>query len=165
MGYYVNITDADWCIPTEQQDAAYEAVCALNNRNDLKRGGVYPRPEGLEQTTTPTPDLWFSWMDWNYPETCADLSAVLEQVGYDLSVDEDDSLVIRGYNNKSGQEDLFLAALAPFAQARHADDAYVNWQGEEGEMWQNAARDGRLWQQEITVVVHGAATEFIPSRY
>ena len=165
MGYYVNITDADWYIPTDQQDAAYEAVCALNNRNDLKRGGVYPREDGLEQTTTPTPALWFAWMDWNYPQTCADLSAVLEQVGYDLLVEEDGSLSIRGYNAKSGQEDLFLAALAPFAQARYADDAYVNWQGEEGEMWQNAARDGRLWQQEITVAVHGAATEFVPRRY
>ena len=164
MGYYVNITAADWYIPTDQQDAAYEAVCALNNRNDLKRGGVYPREEGLEQTTTPTPALWFAWMDWNYPETCADLSAVLEMAGFAIN-DVDKGLAIVGYNDTSGQEDLFLAALAPFAEALCVDNAYVNWQGEEGEMWQNAARDGRLWQQEITAAVHGAPTVFIPRRY
>ena len=164
MGYYVHITDADWYIPTDKQDAAYKAVCALNERNDLKRGGTYPRPEGLEQTTGANDHLWFAWMDAYYPDTCPNLHAVLEQVGFDLE-ELDEGLAIRGYNNKSGQEELFLSALAPFAESIYADEPLINWMGEEGEMWQDAARDGKMFQQQITMATHGAATEYVPQRY
>jgi hypothetical protein len=89
---------------------------------------------------------------------------VLEQVGFDLE-ELDEGLAIRGYNNKSGQEELFLSALAPFAESIYADEPVINWMGEEGEMWQDAARDGKMFQQQMTVAAHGAATEYVPQRY
>ena len=165
MGYYVHITDADWYIPTDKQDAAYKAVCALNERNDLKRGGISPRPEGLEQTTGANNYLWFSWMDAYYPETCPTLRAVLEQVGFDLYEDEDESLVISGYNSKSGQEDLFLWTIAPFAVAVRSEFPFVDWRGEEGEQWRNVVYEQRLYNQRIAMVPSGDPSLYEPSRW
>ena len=146
MGYYVTITEADFIIPTENLDAAYEAVCELNNHNNLKRGGSYP-PDPHAPRTGPRKDKWFSWMDWNYHETCSNLQEVLEQVGFDVDVNPDDGLSIIYYDSKAGEEDLFLGAIAPFA----TEGSYIMWRGEDGEQWQNVVKDGTLTQLRAVV--------------
>ena len=139
MGYYVTSTEADFTIPPENLDAAYEAVCELNTHNNLKRGGSFPALKNLPDDK-PRPDKWFSWMDWNYQETCPDLKAVLKEVGFYVGVNPDGGLSITEYDSKSGQEDLFLEAIAPFA----TEGSYIMWRGEEGEQWQNVVKDGTL---------------------
>ena len=164
MGYFISITDADFAIPAAKLNRAYGAVCQLNNLNHLKRGNAWPRPEGLENTTTPTEHLWFSWMDWNYPETCKDLEAVLKQVGFHTYFDDKGNLVISGYSDKAGQEDVFLWTIAPYAIATLTDGPpYIDWQGEDGEHWRNVVIEKRLYAQGMAMVAHGEPRLFDPA--
>ena len=146
MGYNVTITEADFTIPPENLDAAYEAVCELNNHNDLKRGGTFP-PLKDQPDNGPRKDKWFSWLDWNYHETCSNLEEVLKELGFDVESNPDDGVSITYYDNKSGQEDLFLEAIAPFA----TEGSYIMWRGEEGEQWQNVVKNGTLTQLNAVV--------------
>jgi len=121
MGYYVEITEADYTIPTANIEAAFEALKALNHSvpDSEKRGGSW---SGGKQTAA-----WFSWMSEKYDEECADLGAILEELGFEF-LQTEAGLSILGYDSKTGQEDLFLKALEPFA----LPGSYINWRGEDG---------------------------------
>ena len=122
MGYYVQIVESNARIPAANLQRAYEKMCALNVTHDQqKRGGSY---SGGVQTSR-----WFSWMDANYPETCKDAKAVLEQLGFECSYAANGDLLIDGYDSKTGQEDLFLKAIEFDAEGT------ITWRGEEGESW------------------------------
>ena len=122
MGYYVRIKSSTARIPAENLQRAYDKMCALNVTHDSKkRGGSW---SGGKQDAK-----WFSWMDANYPETCKDAKAVLEQLGFDCSYDKNGDLLIEGYDNKMGQEDLFLASIGTETIGT------INWFGEDGETW------------------------------
>tara|TARA_Y100001949_G_scaffold156203_1_gene144937 strand:+ start:967 stop:1428 length:462 start_codon:yes stop_codon:yes gene_type:complete len=128
MGYYVHINAVNWMIPTKHLETAYERMCELNvTHHDEKRGGAH-RDGKLEQR-------WFSWMDENYPETCKDARAVLDEVGFDTEID-DHGLTIIGYDNKTGQEDLFLESISDLVVSSYGDGMpFVIWEGEDGLQW------------------------------
>ena len=149
MGYYVTLSECNALIPTENIEAAYAAACALNTRNDLKRGGTWPREEVTDNE--PHPNIWFSWMDWNYPETCPDLITVLRAVGFEVS-EEKDGLSIWGYDNKTGCEEYFIQALAPYLRSTDGDDPVFVWRGEDGAIWRNIIREGVFRTEEGRVV-------------
>jgi hypothetical protein len=136
MGYYVKITDANFVIPADKVDDAYEAVCELNQHNELKTGGAFPRTD----KDGPHDKIWFSWMSWDYPEVCDDLLEVLEMVGFEVEFNMDDGLSILGYDSKTGCEQTFLAALAPFAKA----GSFINWEGEDGDLFRHQVEGGEL---------------------
>lgn len=122
MGYFVAITDSDAFIPAEKLETAYQKMCALNTtHDDQKRGGRWNGGECIQK--------WFSWMDANYPETCKDAKDIFEQMGVSTEYDAGGNLKITGYDNKTGQEQLFLDAIK--------DDLVgsISWQGENGEKW------------------------------
>jgi hypothetical protein len=129
MGYYVTVYAADFSIPKENWDAAFEAVAELNNRDELKNGG------GGGQ-------LWFSWMDPDYPaKALAEYEAkklphplvwVFQELGFDWEVWDDDFRLTQ-YDNKTGAEEHFLEAVAPFVRAGSS----LEWRGEDGEMWRD----------------------------
>lgn len=160
MGYYVCTTGGSFTVPAENLDAAYAAVCALNDRDDLKGGGSWggdhdaksPRPEGLSSH----PSRWFSWMPANYPSKCRTLLDVFEELGF--VCDEDlDALRIECYDSKIGQEELFLAAIAPFCDR----DSFFEWRGEDGAQWRHTIGDaGQLliWESE-TLYLNPQAVE------
>lgn len=130
MGYYVEILESTFCIPAENLYAAYEAMCQLNftTPNNHKRGGSYPGKDKAPNLG-PHEHCWFSWMDWNYHETCADAQAILEALGFETSYSSDGDLTIDYFNSKAGQEDLFLDSISPLSRG------YIVWKGEEGEVW------------------------------
>ena len=144
MGYYVDIDEADFFIAKYNFDAAYKKCVELNDRDDLKSGGggaftlpngeqmKYgdPRPEGMNYH----PMKWFSWMEPNYPETLKTFPEILTALGFDVSYDEVGNIDGLSYNNKIGNEDLFLQAIAPFVR----NGSYINWMGEDHTMWQNS---------------------------
>lgn len=132
MGYYVNAFEADWVIPTENLDAAYEAMCKLNERDDLKTGGRYIG--GIMV------DKWFSWMPINYPEVCKDAEEILNHLGFETDTDENGDLRICYYDSKTGAEEHFLAAIAPFSKP----DSYIDWRGEDGALWRNIVHNGKM---------------------
>jgi hypothetical protein len=151
MGYYTRTTAVDFTIPADKVDDAYKAVCALNWRNDLKRGGRYPQEPGADDSQ-PRPDKWFSWMDWNYHETCKELKEVMEALGFEDCSMTEQGFDLGWYDSKTGNEDCFIEALAPFADP----GSYINWQGEDSEdryRWE--VRGGEL------IRMHAAAIEWI----
>jgi hypothetical protein len=122
MGYNVQIKNSNAKIFASNLARAYEKMCALNvTHHSAKRGGSW---SGGKQT-----EKWFSWMDANYPETCSDAQAILEQMGFETSYDTNGDLLIDGYDNKSGQEDLFLEAIKYDATGK------IEWFGEDGSTW------------------------------
>lgn len=129
MGYYVDMEESNLIVPAEHYAAAYEALCRLNWLNHLKHGGGWPR----EDIDGPHPNVWYSWLDWNYHETCDNLEAVLRHVGFD-TWDHNGMLWLTGYSDKSGDEDVFLEALSPFYS--HDDGTpFAEWHGEDGDRW------------------------------
>lgn len=155
MGYYVN-GNGKFSIKTNDMDAAYKALCDLNQRDDIKRGGSYggggidqgsPRPDGLNYH----PARWFSWMDADYPSKLGDLDAILSCLGFEFTISEEGGVrtYTTWYDSKIGQEDEFFSVLAPFITAGE-----IYWRGEDGNQWKWLFTDGALrwFDGEITYV-------------
>ena len=79
MGYYVRIeeTASNFKIKKENFERGYEIVCDLNRHDYLKHGGSFggdPTPKPADsKSCADNPDVWFSWMPWNYDELCGNL--------------------------------------------------------------------------------------------
>ena len=137
MGYYVSLTTAWFGIPETPEVLA--TLHALNERDDLKRGGSWGGTEGEKS--------WFSWM----PADLTELESVEEffggpGLGFAVLV-EDGRVWLQGYDNKTGQEDIFLAVVAKFVPSGH----FIEWRGEDGEMWRNEVENGRLVTREAII--------------
>ena len=137
MGYYVHIEDANCKLPAKHYDVAYWRMCELNKRDELKRGGSYSKNEdGTENVTK-----WFSWMEENYPETCKTALEILEELGFEVE-DQEDGLAIYGYDNKSGQEELFLASISDLlvtvdGMYDSGNKPFIVWRGEDDMVWKD----------------------------
>lgn len=147
MGYYVtgfgHIT-----IKKDDEDKAYKAMCALNDNDEIKRGGSFggasdarnARPEGLNYH----PHKWFSWLDPDYPSKCYTFLSILEHLGFEIreATPVNDSTTYRlYYESKVGQEELFLDACAPYLVGE------VEWVGEDGDRWRNVFADSVMVTQ------------------
>lgn len=129
MGYYASIESSTFVLPAENLDEAYTRMCKLNDNNNLKRGGSWPRPDNI---VGPHEKIWFSWMDWNYPETCKDAQEILEQLGFETFIGEDNgNLYIVSYDSKTGSEDDFLNSISDICSGE------IEWREEDGKMWKN----------------------------
>lgn len=148
MGYFINITDADFVIPAADLDAAYVAACELNKLNSLKHGGTYSkdRPDVIEDGEA-SPWMHFSWMPWNYPEVYGNINEILEALGFDIDINDDGDVRIVNYSDKGGDEDAFLAVLAPYV----VDGSFIEWQGEDGAIWRNFFKCGKFISQSPTI--------------
>ena len=135
MGYYVS-GNGHLVIKKENLAAAYEALMALNDAPDsAKRGGSY---SGGKQHSS-----WFSWMPADLREL-ADTKAVFEQLGFE-TMDHHGDLLITCYDNKSGQEEVFFAAAAPFIE-----NGSYEWTGEDSAFWEWEFIDGKMYQRDGT---------------
>jgi len=120
MGYYVRLEESTAVLPKKHQAEAYRRMCALNDNDDLKQGGCFG-PDGEEK--------WFSWMDSNYPDTCADAKAILADLRFWFDENEDGDLLFTEYDSKAGQEDLFIFTIGNLMTG------YMVWSGEDGDKW------------------------------
>ena len=131
MGYYVN-GNGELRIKKENLDKAYEALMALQDApNKAKRGGS----SGGGQE----PRFWYSWMPEDL-RTLPDTKAVFAELGFEVRDDENGDLLISCYDSKTGQEDVFFAAAAPFIE-----DGEYDWTGEDGEFWRWQFTDGKMF--------------------
>jgi hypothetical protein len=137
MGYYVTLNAADFEISNENLEAAYNALCALNFRNDLKHGAVYPRPENLPNNI-PNEYQWFAWMPWNYHETMSSVSEILTALGFEVFTHSDGAVSVHSYDDKAGNEEIFIEALAPYCSSSFSNIPFMEWIGEdhERERWE-----------------------------
>lgn len=147
MGYYIQITSSDCRLPKAKADEAYRIMCQLNWDNSNKRGGRY---SGLNKKNdipndVPHPDRWFSWMKWNYHETCKNAHEILSELGFELDQDEN-YIFITGYNSKAGQEDLFLNSIA------HLLEGSIEWSGEDDTFWKNTFTSNEMKTLEGKIV-------------
>lgn len=149
MGYYVTIKESTFKIPAENLDTAYAAMCQLNFKvpNAQKGGGSWPGKDKAPQFG-PNESCWFSWMEWNYHETCKNAEEILQALGFDTSIDSEGNLCIDWYDSKTGQEDLFLAAISPLAQG------HIIWEGEDGDTW------GETYGGRWVVTKHRGAPDY-----
>jgi hypothetical protein len=147
MGFYVRIEESTFNIPNFNLDKAYKAMCDLNKDNSKKRGG-YGNIIELQKSTEYSDSFWFAFMLPDYPNHYADAAAIFIALGFEITLDES-GLHIIGFDSKSGQEDLFLEAVAPYA------NGLIVWRSEDGEVWRNVFSDNKLLTQpsELTFVV------------
>lgn len=130
MGYYVNTEDINIIVPKDLLEDAYKACLALNDMDDLKGGGSFG----------PEPKRWFSWMPEDL-STLPDLDAIFTALGFeDCQYNDKGDLVLGHYNNKKGQENVFLYTIAPFVQ----EGSYAIWHGEDDCWWKDEFHDGKM---------------------
>ena len=147
MGYYVS-GEGELVIKQENLTAAYEAMMALQEKPaEGKRGG------GGAQA-------WYSWM-WEDLRTIPNAAEVFRALGCEVG-ESDEGIVIARYDSKNGQEDVFIAAAAPFIE-----DGEYEWTGEDGEFWRwefiggkMYCREGkRMWSEAHEVLVDNLINE------
>lgn len=137
MGYYVELVASNVLIPKYNVDKAYQAVQALQSRNDLKRGGSWGA--GGVQI-----ERWFSWMPADL-STLKTLADVLDALGFSVNESSKGDLYIDNYDSKTGQEDLFFEALAPYITTAADDwEPVMLWRGEDGAEYRWVFRNGRM---------------------
>ena len=147
MGYYVN-GEGELTIKKENLTAAYEAMMALQERPaEGKRGGGQGK-------------AWYSWMPEDL-RTIPSAAEVFRALGFEVG-ESDEGIVIARYDSKNGQEDVFIAAAAPFIE-----DGEYEWTGEDGEFWRwefiggkMYCREGkRMWSEAHEVLVDNLINE------
>jgi len=146
MGYYITLKESTVSIPKKDEAAALEAIQKLGETHDhLKRGGAW---NGGEKT-----EKWFAWMPANLREITT-LKDMLESIGYEVKYNSpQDQWNITGYDSKTGQEDLFTWALAPFIVHTDVDERAAGtlpemwWTGEDGAQYHWTFNDGKMFQE------------------
>jgi hypothetical protein len=131
MGYYVHITDSNAGIGLDEMPAALDALRALDARDDLKSGG------------SSAGDKWFSWMNDFDLANAPSVASVLERLGFDVDHDSYGGLSIIGYDNKKGDEGIFIQTLAPFIES----GSYIEWQGEDSQAYRWGFHGGEMETQ------------------
>jgi hypothetical protein len=132
MGYYVN-GNGELRIKAENLNKAYEALMALQDAPDkAKRGGSSGGSEA--------PRFWYSWMPEDL-RTLPDTQAVFAELGFETRIEEPTGdLIINCYDSKTGQEEVFFAAAAPFIESGDYE-----WTGEDGDFWAWEFEDGKMF--------------------
>jgi hypothetical protein len=150
MGYYIGTEDVNIFLGKEHFDDVYKRMCEINDYHDLKRGGSYGGNNDTTEDDRYPKDKWFSWMAYNYPETCPDMKSIFDALGFELDFDEAGNLVGLGYWDKSGNEDYFLSCFAGYVK----DGSYIQWKGEESEdYYRYLFKDGKMIAQRATMVL------------
>ena len=127
MGYYVSLHSSDWEL-TESPELLAVLKEMPTKYHSIKRGGS----SGGES--------WFSWVNDSEFESATKAEEIVNAFGFETSESEG-TFCIEGYNNKTGQEDLLLAVLAPFVK----EGSEMEWSGEEGERWLYSVIGGKLF--------------------
>jgi hypothetical protein len=156
MGYYVT-AQGTIEMPRSLEAEALHALRMLNYQHELKRGRRSPA------TGNPFDDSWYAWIPERYHED-PDINSVqdiLEMVGYEVTLARKAGLNVYTllYDNKTGQEEVFLNCLAGYAQVS------IDMLGEDGQRWRwvNAKAGAPLeWHDAIvTYERKGTVSKFI----
>ena len=144
MGYYIT-AEGTIEMPRSLEAEALHALKMLNYDHEQKRGGSARYPSEYDPFET----RWYSWMPPRYHETVGSIAEVLELVGFEVTKTRAAGLDVYTlvYDNKTGQEDVFLNCLARYAQVT------VDVVGEDGARWRwaNAKAGSPLEYHEAIV--------------
>ena len=136
MGYYVS-GQGQLRIKNANLPAAYEALMALQDApNENKHGGSYSAAETR---------YWYSWMPEDL-RTIPTVQDVFRELGFEVEVEgESGDVLIGNYDSKMGQEEVFLAAAAPFIE-----DGEYEWVGEDNAFWKWSFHGGKMFHLQGT---------------
>lgn len=133
MGYYIRIDDVDWEI--KETPESLSTIREMPTKYDgIKRGG------------SSSGERWFSWMNDTEIESAESVESVFNQLGFETESTEG-GFKLLGYDSKTGQEDLFLAVMAPFT----VSGSYIEWVGEDNSQWKYVISEGRMYTQDCTI--------------
>lgn len=123
MGYYVKIVSGVVTIPKETQERVLNRWKMINGPefDHIKRGGSFSGGSKHES--------WYSWMDKDYHLTVKSCEEVLDMLGFDFTVEDNGDISVTGYDNKTGQEDKFFAAIHKWVHGG------FTWMGEDEECY------------------------------
>lgn len=135
MGRYVTIIAQDFKIKAENVGAAYRAAVALN-ADDSKKSTRYRGPEPLvkpedSKSVASSPEVSFRGVRWNYDEECNTIAEVLREFGFEPEVASDGSIKGLWFDDKFGDEQLVLEAIAPYVE----DGSMLCWAEGYYDMW------------------------------
>ena len=138
MGYYIDLAHSDWEI--RETPESLQAVREMPTKfHALKRGGGS------------NGERWFSWMNDTDIENTPTVEAVFNQLGFETTT-TDGGFTLDSYNSKTGQEDLFLAVLAPWTK----EGSWIEWRGEDGAQWRFSVINGKMYVEDAEVVYSNA---------
>lgn len=144
MGYYITLEESNAMIKKDDLPKAYEAMCKLNEHDEWKHGGGW---SGNQRVST-----WFSWMPADYPDQFKTAREILEALGFECDESaETGNLYITKYDSKTGDQDTFLWACAPYISGEYDGSPYMIWRGEDGEYWKFTFIDGKLYNQPAKI--------------
>ena len=145
MGYYIKLEESNAALKAADLPEVLKRLHTMDKYEPLKSGGSYSNGGKIAS--------WYAWM----PRDLSELTTVqdfLEQVGFEVELDND-LLVFNGYDSKTGCEQEFIWAIAPFiVLAEKETDAkhpYMVWRGEDGSTWRWSFVDGAMVEQSAIV--------------
>lgn len=148
MGYFVGTEEVNIFLDKKHFEDVYKKMCELNDYDDLKRGGQFGGNDDPVEGDKYNRNKWFSWMSYNYPETCPDMKSIFDALGIELTFDDNGNLTNLGYWDKTGSEDYFLSCLAGYVE----DGSFINWKGEESEdYYQYYFKDGKMIVKQAVI--------------
>lgn len=134
MGYYIDLVDANWEIKETPESLSTIREMPIKY-HALKRGG------------SSSGEKWFSWMNDTEIENAVSVENVFNQLGFETEK-TDGGFKLTGYSSKTGQEDLFLAVLAPWT----VDGSHLEWRGEDGEVWMYEVHKGEMFRRDSELI-------------
>lgn len=137
MGYYWETEDLKVNIDAKHVPMAFAVLKALNGRDDLKHGGSY---SGGKTTAK-----WFSWMPADYDKTVNSLKDIFDLLGFEDNTEDGLGVRLGRYDQKRGQEMLFLQVAAPYIRK----DSYMICKGEDGSRWRYDFDGKKMTETEL----------------
>lgn len=145
--------DVDLTIPAENTQEAFQALCNLNTKDDLKSGCIFSSKKLIKPENSTSlaedPSVRFINMPWNYDEVCEAVEEILELLNFSVEKDLEGNVHILSFeSDHGGDEEVFLKALAPYVKP----GSFIEWQAEGGEMWRNDFVQGKMTTSSGEVV-------------
>ena len=142
MGYCVD-WDVNIKIPKKNINEALAAINVLMLPENVAingRGGSWSGSKKNES--------WYSWVDTPPDNKYDNISYAFEGWGFNGLYDKEGNYVIDSCNNeKLGQEELLLNAIAPFVDL----SSYVACHGEDDAHWRWVFNNGKMVEQRGTI--------------
>jgi len=154
MGYHMYIQDQGFLLKKKNKEKALAAIKELDP-DKLGRGGRWEKGKQVER--------WFSWVDTDEYKNANTLEEALVAWGWRSyvgdGVDDGDIDNLEFENEKSGQDKLLFAAIAPFVE----EGSYVAMRGEDDDVWRWFFRDKKCFTQgaEVTFVFEEEGREVV----
>jgi hypothetical protein len=139
MGYYMSLSDQNFCIKQENFDAALAAIKAMYDDPDAKMSGSTWQ-QGKET------ERFFGWVSTEEVMKAETLDDALMAWRWPRAewVDTEDITALEFEGQKFGDDYELMKAIAPFVE----DDSYLHMVGEDGEHWRWYFLGGKCVEQQ-----------------